>query len=175
MQTKTLDQLNKVNALKFYALMVKHVSSNIIAYLLLILCYFLFAQNYKIAINNDVSLPGTFFLIHYGERPQINDLVAFKQNAKYVPASHKLVKILSGKAGDSIVVKDRDVYLNGTYVGHAKNTTRKGFPLTPVADSVVPPGKFYVVGTHKDSYDSRYSEFGFLDVSAIEGKVYALF
>ncbi|MGP1715690.1 MAG: signal peptidase I [Methylophilus sp.] len=175
MQQTMLAQINKDNTFKFYTLMVNHIYRNIFAYMLLIAVYYLFAANYKIAINNDVSLPGTFFIIHYGEKPDINDMVAFKQNAKYVPPNHKLVKILSGKPGDSIVVKERDVYLNGTYVGHAKPLTRKGNPLTPVTETKVPPGKFYVVGTHKDSYDSRYEEFGFLDASAIEGTVYAIF
>lgn len=175
MQQATLNQLNKQNAFQFYQLFVGHVSRNFFAYMFFFLSFFLFAQNYKIAINNDVSLPGKVYLIHYGERPDINDFVVFKKKAPYLPNGHTLVKILAGKPGDDIAVKDRDVYLNGTYMGHAKEKTRLGNPLTPVAETAVPDGKFYVAGTHKDSYDSRYVEFGFLDPLAIEGTAYALF
>lgn len=175
MQQATLNQLNKDNAFKFYKLFVGHVSSNFFAYMFLFLSFYLFAQNYRIAINNDVSLPGKVFLVHYGKKPDVNGLVVFKQDAKYLPKYLTLVKILIGKPGDTISVKNDDVYVNGTYIGHAKKTTKKGKPLTVTDETIVPPGKYFVAGTHKDSFDSRYKEFGFLDPATIEGTAYAIF
>ena len=40
---------------------------------------------------------------------------------------------------------------------------------------VIPEGMVFVAGTHSDSFDSRYKEFGFVPLETVRGQVWPLF
>lgn len=84
-------------------------------------------------------------------------------------------KRIAGVAGDSVTVKDRDVFVDGVHVGHAKTHTFDRRPLEPIAPTVIPPGFLYVQGTGADSFDSRYRSSGLVAVHDVATRVRPLF
>lgn len=84
-------------------------------------------------------------------------------------------KMVGCSPGDRLVVDDlRDSYCNGIYLGHAKATSAKGTPVTAFRyDGVVPENQFYMIGTHRDSYDSRY--YGFVSRDRVQEVAWPLF
>jgi conjugal transfer pilin signal peptidase TrbI len=86
-----------------------------------------------------------------------------------------LFKRVAGMPGDSVTVADRDVFVNGALVGHAKTHTFDRRPLQPIAPVVIPPGYLYVQGTSPDSFDSRYRNSGLVPLRDIEATVRPIF
>ena len=83
-------------------------------------------------------------------------------------------KRIAGIAGDTVTVRDRDVFVNGTLVGRAKTHTFDRRPLAPIAPIVIPPGFLYVQGTSPDSFDSRYRSSGLVSERYVKAKVHPL-
>ncbi|WOB11132.1 conjugative transfer signal peptidase TraF [Piscinibacter gummiphilus] len=85
-------------------------------------------------------------------------------------------KRIVGVPGDQVTTKDRDVFVNGTFVGRAKTHTKdKKLQLQPIGSVLIPPGHFYVQGTSPDSFDSRYANSGLVSASDVAAKVHPLF
>lgn len=64
--------------------------------------------------------------------------------------------------------------LNPQYIGKAKEYSLRGDPLEKFDFSgVIPPGKCFMAGHHKDSFDSRY--WGLLDKKEFKAKAYPVF
>jgi conjugal transfer pilin signal peptidase TrbI len=84
-------------------------------------------------------------------------------------------KRIAGVAGDSVTVKDRDIFINGVHVGRAKTHTFDRRPLEPIAPTVIPQGFLYAQGTGADSFDSRYRSSGLVAVRDVAAKVRPLF
>lgn len=124
------------------------------------------------------SLPYTLAVMEYGhDQPlKVGDFViyAFDGEAQRTyPGlrAQPLFKQIRGVAGDRVTVVNRKIFLNGTSVGFAQPYTFDGHPLEPIAETVIPPGYFYVQGTHPNSFDSRYSASGLVAARQIIGKV----
>lgn len=90
-------------------------------------------------------------------------------------AKQPFMKVVKGVPGDEVTVRDRDVFVNGEYVGQAKTHAFDGRPLEPIAEVVIPPDHLYVHGTALDSFDSRYQASGLVHVGQILGRVTPLF
>lgn len=155
-----------------------HLRTHWLTYLALWLLWVVTTANYRIGINETVSLPQSVFWIHKNEQPTKGDYVAFE-----VPTEAKkhfkdpkaiLAKIVVGVEGDRVTVKDRLVSVNGTVVGLAKEKSLKGEPLEPIKEQIVGAGQLYVMGLHKDSLDSRYSMVGLVSKSSVVGKAFPL-
>jgi hypothetical protein len=71
-------------------------------------------------------------------------------------------KIAYGVPGDVISHIGRTVAVNGHPVAQMKPFTRFGEPLTPGATGRVPAGCYFAATPHKDGFDSRYGEIGFV-------------
>ncbi len=101
-------------------------------------------------------------------------MVDQKHRGRHTATDTPVMKIARCVPGDNLKVSDRLYYCNGEYLGRAKEYSLKGEKVDNfVYDGVVPSGKIFVMGEHKDSLDSRY--FGFIeanDVSAIGHPVY---
>jgi signal peptidase I len=80
--------------------------------------------------------------------------------------------------GDTIKMEGDTVYLNGTLLSepYARFEGQANALLWSVPPDTLPPGKFFLMGDNRHlSFNSRYPEFGLVDVSAVRGKViYAL-
>lgn len=120
-----------------------------------------------------VLFPGNYpeRLQHFLPHRHINhgDIVAFRP-----PTGDKIpfVKRVIGIEGDTIEMRNRNVYLNGhkldepykIYTDYIPDTSRDNF-----GPQVIPTDNFFVMGDNRDnSNDSRY--WGFVDRNAIIGK-----
>lgn len=136
-----------------------------------------FQQNYMLGLNLSPSLPQTMFLIQKGVPVQKGDYAAFNwhgQGGFYVNQPY-FTKIVKGIAGDVITVKDRDVFINGELVAHAKEQASTGKHMDVIEPRVLAQGEFYMFATNPKSLDSRYSVVGVIPQADIIGRAIALF
>ena len=119
------------------------------------------------------SLPYKFYLLIKGRNylPKKNELVAIKgHNTKYV-SNTNFIKIVGGVTGDVINVVNNVIFVNSTKIGSVRQNTLDNKPLTPITTQKIPPGFMFVYATHNNSFDSRYLEFGLVNINFIVGKV----
>jgi len=92
---------------------------------------------------------------------------------RFAPDNEKLLKRITCVAGDTLRVKRRDYYCNDAYLGRAKERTLTGERLENfVYNSLIRKNSFFVMGEHKDSYDSRY--YGLVSKDSVLAKAYPL-
>lgn len=79
----------------------------------------------------------------------------------------RLTKKFACGPGDDLRIQDNQFYCNDTYLGIAKTYSDSGneLPIFHVQGSI-PDGKAFVLGSHPDSFDSRY--FGFINIHETE-------
>jgi signal peptidase I len=130
--------------------------------------------------NYGVTIPFTTHKIWGADIvPQRGDIVIFT-----FPQNHRMdfVKRVIGLPGDTIVVKDKKVFVNGKeYItGHEKNTDPYIVTEDPgkVRDNMpeltVQKGHVFVMGDNRDqSYDSRF--WGQLPMDNIKGKALIIY
>lgn len=127
-------------------------------------------------INVTESLPGTLYVVHKGAAIHRGDLVAFRwHGGGGYPAGLMFIKEATGIAGDVVTRDGARFQVNGTLVGIAKATSRKGALLVPAEPGVVPPGQVFVTTPSPDSLDSRYRLTGNIGQQRILGRAYAIF
>ena len=102
-------------------------------------------------------------------REAIRRAMAGREKGYRATTSIPAMKMARCMPGDYLKASDRLYYCNGEFLGRAKEYSLKGERVDNfVYDGAVPPGKIFVMGEHKDSFDSR--NFGFIeakDVTAI--------
>jgi len=75
------------------------------------------------------------------------------------------------RPGDSLEVTRFQAICNGKRSRIVQGTDSSGEPVTPFRyEGTIPPGKFFVIGEHPKSYDSRY--WGFIDRGQIIAKMF---
>jgi len=110
--------------------------------------------------------------------PKRGDIVVFKFPED---PSKDFIKRVVGIAGDTVEVRDKQVYLNQKPIrnSHAVNTDPSEIPaaLQPrdnFGPVTVPPHSLFVMGDNRDhSYDSRF--WGFVDLEALKGKAFIIY
>lgn len=120
---------------------------------------------YWLTRNPDKVVRGDYVLFHHKE-------LAAKVGMK---KSEEMLKVIGCNEGDQLTVDaEKKFYCNGEYMVRAKDISLKGEPLQHfVFNGLIPKGVMFVMGQHKDSYDSRY--FGFVDKNRILAKAYPIF
>ena len=121
-------------------------------------------------LNISKSIPLGFYKILKGTNYQKGDIVEFeipKNAEKYVHGrSYQInqVKTLSkqivGVTGDKIEIKEKGrkkfLYINGNVKGNIYSYDKSGLPLPKIKDQVIKENEYFVMGTHPESFDSRY-------------------
>lgn len=120
---------------------------------------------YWLTRNPDKVVRGDYILFHHKE-------LAAKVGMK---KSEEMLKVIGCNEGDQLTVdEEKKFYCNGEYLVRAKDISLKGEPLQHfVFNGQIPKGVMFVMGQHKDSYDSRY--FGFVEKNRILAKTYPIF
>lgn len=129
------------------------------------------SKHYRIFVNVSNSLPDKVFLVELGEgSPIIGDYVLFSvgDNGGYDDAT-PMTKIIGGVSGDVVTEHKGWFYINGNASVKAKEKSLKGERLVKGPVGIIPVGQYFVYGTHKDSFDSRYQRIGWIQDEDIIG------
>jgi len=91
------------------------------------------------------------------------------------PEQPNIFKIIGCNEGDTLTVDaEKRFFCNGEFLGIAKDYSLKGEKMQYFAfNGKIPKGFMFVMGEHKDSYDSRY--FGLKEKSRVRAKLYPIF
>ena len=91
------------------------------------------------------------------------------------PEHPNIFKRIRCDEGDTLTVDvGKRFFCNGEFLGAAKDFSRKGERMQYFSFSgKIPRGRMFVMGEHKDSYDSRY--FGFVDKSRVRARLYPIY
>ena len=156
--------------------LIRHLERWTLVYLLAALATAWFDAHFTVGLNVTESLPVRFFLIHRGEQPGRGDYVAFRWlGGGPYPAGVTFIKQIAGLSGDVVTQVDRDYFVNGQSMGHAKPLSRQGLTLEPGPTGTLPDAAYYVRAPHPDSLDSRYRLTGWVSQAQIIGRAHALF
>lgn len=124
--------------------------------------------SHALLVNLTHSLPNWAFLVERGRVPARGDYIFF------MPPHNRLVrrhfgerpqpfgKRVLGMPGDLVAHAGKIVTINGNPVARMKARTRLGEPLTPGRTGRVPQGCYFAGSDHRDGFDSRYAEIGFV-------------
>lgn len=136
----------------------------------------IFMSMTQFVLNKTESLPGK---IYWGVKDigfKVGDVVLLKGHLpKYDKENQRYLKIVGGARGDRVSVKNNSVFVNNKKIGEFLSKTLKGLPLTPIEEQIIPDGKVFVYGTHPRSYDARYKEFGLVDETSVQAKLWKLY
>lgn len=130
---------------------------------------------YKFVFQTDYSVNlSCGYLDRQDTVPAKGQYVAFVfkalRNNKY---GMRFVKKVACVSGETLSRSGRDFYCNGVFLGTAKQWDKQGNPAGLFGyEGVIPEGKYFAMGEHKDSYDSRY--WGFADNSWVIGRVHVI-
>jgi len=133
------------------------------------------SRTHAFMINESGSLPNWAFLVSAGQFPHRGDYVIFNPGRdpmvlKYFGSPPPaFAKIAYGVPGDVVEHVGRDVLVNGHKVARLKPFTLKGDPLAAGPTGRIPDGCVYAGSGHKDGFDSRYAEIGFVCRDRIAG------
>lgn len=129
------------------------------------------ASTYRLSINETESLPNWAFWINQRERtPKRGQIAAFVPPPNpYYPRGTIFCKVVYGVPGDLVTRVGRDYFVAGKFVGHAKEASQTGRLAALGPTGILPPGHYFVGTGHKDGYDSRYADIGWVPQSHIVG------
>jgi len=131
----------------------------------------------RFTLNPTPSLGATLFLLKNSPgEVRKGDYVVFRLGQTDLRApGRQLVKKVTCDEGEMLNARGKEYWCNGNeYLGRAKELSLKGERLDNFTyNGVIPKGFCFVLGDHKDSYDSRY--WGFLDKKDVGALAYPLF
>ncbi len=104
------------------------------------------------------------------------DYVAFYPPKAQPPAMRcPFVKKVVCLPGERIRTYGQQIFCEDKPVAVAKKVSLKGEPLQKIQDQLLGEDDYFVLGTHPDSFDSRYSNFGPINRCRFIGKAYPIF
>lgn len=137
----------------------------------------------QLTLNPTNSLPNTLYVLNKSVLPEKirrGDIVRFPFKSAVTDAVANgqpvyLLKKVGCIQGQVLTVnKDKEYFCDGRWLGRAKDHNMKGEPVQNfVWNGMVPPGEFFALADHKDSYDSRY--YGFVELGRVVAKAYPIF
>lgn len=125
--------------------------------------------DHYMSFNWTHSLPYVAFVVDRGADPIVGDYVDFIPPANPYYSDVSFVKLIVAGPGDDVECRGREFYVRDELVAVAKTTSQEGDPLQQGPCGTVPYGSYFVVTPHKDSYDSRYEDIGYVTRDRIRG------
>ncbi len=159
----------------------RNLSRHLPAYLWLLTIWVIFGRYLVISVNLSESLPGRVYLIQKGIKPDLGDFAAFLyQGGGPYPSGARFLKIAKGVAGANVQAVQVesgyiDFFVNGSFVGRAKPTSKTGSSLIPGPTGTIPQGHYYMAAPNPDSLDSRYALVGWVDEAQVIGRAIQVF
>ena len=135
---------------------------------------------YFIAISGDISLPYSIWLKGDKSDQYIKGsyVMAYPVGTRSIKYDY-IIKQISCVAGDKLTVKKdgniKNMFCNDELIGEVLSKDRTGEKIESfmISDELlIPNGYYFLSGTHKRSYDSRY--FGLVDIEKIVIEVHPL-
>lgn len=125
----------------------------------------------RIAITQSASVyHRVFFVSKLTGKIERNQYVIFSLQHPLVNEGkiESITKKVACIEGDELKITiDKDFYCNDVFLGKAKDFSLKGEKLVFfMFNGIIPQDKMFVMGEHKDSFDSRY--WGLLDVKDVK-------
>jgi conjugal transfer pilin signal peptidase TrbI len=136
----------------------------------------LIQSKFSILINTSESLPKKVFLLSKRSLPSKHgDYIVYELPNNKRFGDQKFIKLVGGIEGQELVVKDKNYYIDGKFLGVAKKSDASGISVELQPEGIVPEGHYFAYTLHKDSYDSKYKEVGFISSSNVLGTAYAIY
>ncbi len=155
----------------------EHLVKYKLAYVAVLLGYWLFSTRYDLSINVSNSLSGTLYLVEKRVLPSRNDYAVFLYPSDFIyHKNSRFLKRVVGVAGDVVESNNHQFSVNGKPVGTALPVTSQGFQISENDfHGVIPAGYYYMMGDHPKSLDSRYQVVGLVPSQLVVGRGYQLF
>ncbi len=134
---------------------------------------------YMLGRNLTDSLPGDWFIVDLTARSgpyTRGSVVAFAYDGRRWDYSDSLlwIKKIAGLPGDRISVVGTQVLVDEMSVGKINTGIMRRGELDLTEARKVPAGHLFVIGDSQSSLDSRYAQFGFVPLAALQGLVWRL-
>jgi conjugative transfer signal peptidase TraF len=128
---------------------------------------------FGVRINSSDSLPYHLFFSRKGQpKLERGRIIAFI-NPRL--STDLLAKEIIGLPGDKIFIKEQSVFINDKPIGKVLEKSSSGKKFNPIQEGVIPEGYVFVCGAHEQSFDSRYQEFGLINIENIKESLWPLF
>lgn len=139
----------------------------------------------RFAVTLSPSLDYRVFFLSNFSTFEKGDYVLFYVRSEHIEKPTMAIKKIACDEGETLIaveIGNKSYFcvprfahwFNHEYIGTAKEYSLKGEKLESFAfNGKIPKGYAFVVGQHKDSYDSRY--FGLVRKSEIKAKAYPIF
>jgi conjugal transfer pilin signal peptidase TrbI len=133
------------------------------------------SQAHAFMINASDSLPNWAFFVEKKVMPTRGQYVFFRVPETPLIKAHfgdhpKLFgKLVMGIAGDLVTREGSTVLVNGSRAVQIKPVSKRGEALTPGPLGRVPDGCYFVATPHRDGFDSRYADIGWVCLAQIVG------
>jgi conjugal transfer pilin signal peptidase TrbI len=134
-------------------------------------CWLVPEPLFGIRQNLSDSLPFSFFISTKIQEIKPKMFVSFDHPESPIP----LAKQIIGLPGDRIFIKNHTLYINDVDYGPIQEKTRSGLSIHPIEEGEIPEGYLFVYATHPYSFDSRYREFGLVQISNVKERLWPLF
>ena len=126
-------------------------------------------SSYCIGINMTDSLPDKIYLISKGNLPKAaGEYISFNAPNNKIH-EQAFLKLVGGIEGDIVKEESRKFYINGEFIGYAKEHSKTGEKTELGFTGVIPKGCYFVYSDHKDSYDSKYKNIGLICAADVIG------
>lgn len=108
---------------------------------------------------------------NFGE-PKRGDIIVFHTGLKLENGKEKmLIKRIIGLPGETISIKDGNVYINGELI--TEEYTKDGYTDGYIEEITIPDGELFVMGDNRlVSIDSRVEDVGCVKIDDVLGKAF---
>jgi conjugal transfer pilin signal peptidase TrbI len=140
------------------------------------LIYWAISPFASFALNATDSIDGTLFYVVKGQFPQHGEIAAFHPpKGNLYPDEMWFGKYIVGYPGDVVTIVNRSFYINGRFIGTAKEYSTTGKKMEMSSAGVISAKHYFMWTAHENSYDSRYNDINWIPESSIFGRVTRIF